>query len=234
MNPIISKALSEGRAILLEPEAKELCSQYGIPVPISRIVRSVDEAVEAAREIGFPLVVKIVSEDIVHKTDAGCVIIGVSSIEEVEKAYRKVIENALKFNSRAMIRGVLIEEMVPKGVEVAVGGLRDPEFGPAVMFGLGGIFIEVMRDVSFRVAPVSEEEAEEMMREIKGFKLLQGYRGTEPVDLKALVKIIVNASKMMVENEEINQLDLNPIIAFKSGAKAVDARVILSPSPTRR
>lgn len=228
MNSIISKALSEGRTVLLEPEAKELCSQYGIPIPSSRIVKSVSEAIEAAEEVGFPLVVKIVSEDIIHKTDAGCVVVGVSNAEEVEKAYRMVVENALKFNPRATIRGVLIEEMVPKGIEVAVGGLRDPEFGPAVMFGLGGIFIEVMRDVSFRVAPVIEEEAEEMMKEIRGFKLLQGYRGIEPVDLKALVKIIVNASRMMVENEEILQLDLNPIIASRSGAKAVDARVILS------
>ncbi|MDH5816563.1 MAG: acetate--CoA ligase family protein [Candidatus Nezhaarchaeota archaeon] len=228
MNPIISKALSEGRTILLEPEAKELCSQYGIPVPSSKVVKNVSEAVQAAMEIGFPVVVKIVSEDIIHKTDVGCVVIGVNNVEDLKKAYEKVIENALKHNPRATIRGVLIEEMVPKGVEVAVGGLRDPEFGPAVMFGLGGVFIEVMRDVSFRVAPVSEEDAEEMIREIKGFKLLQGYRGMEPVDLKALINIVVNASRLLIENEEIHQLDLNPIIASRSGAKAVDARVILT------
>ncbi|MEM2214942.1 MAG: acetate--CoA ligase family protein [Candidatus Nezhaarchaeales archaeon] len=228
MNPIISKALSEGRTILLEPEAKELCSQYGIPVPSSKVVKNVSEAVQAAMEIGFPVVVKIVSEDIIHKTDVGCVVTGVNNVEDLKKAYEKVVENALKHNPRATIRGVLIEEMVPKGVEVAVGGLRDPEFGPAVMFGLGGVFIEVMRDVSFRVAPVSEEDAEEMIREIKGFKLLQGYRGMEPVDLKALINIVVNASRLLIENEEIHQLDLNPIIASRSGAKAVDARVILT------
>ena len=228
MNPIISRALSEGRTVLLEPEAKELCSQYEIPVPRSRLAKSLDEAIKAAQEIGFPVVVKIVSEDILHKSDAGCVVVGVSDVKELEVAYEKVVSNALRFNPRASIRGVLVEEMVPKGVEVAVGGLRDPELGPAVMFGLGGVFIEVLRDVSFRVAPVSEEEAEEMMREIRGFKILQGYRGSEAVDLKALVKIIVNASKMMAENEEISQLDLNPIIASKHGAKAVDARVILS------
>jgi len=228
LNPIISRALSEGRTVLLEPEAKELCSQYEIPVPRSRLAKSLDEAIKAAQEIGFPVVVKIVSEDILHKSDAGCVVVGVSDVKELEVAYEKVVSNALRFNPRASIRGVLVEEMVPKGVEVAVGGLRDPELGPAVMFGLGGVFIEVLRDVSFRVAPVSEEEAEEMMREIRGFKILQGYRGSEAVDLKALVKIIVNASKMMAENEEISQLDLNPIIASKHGAKAVDARVILS------
>jgi acetyl-CoA synthetase (ADP-forming) len=229
LNPIIGRALSEGRTTLLEPEAKELCSQYGIPVPRSRLVKSLDEAVKAAQEIGFPVVVKIVSEDIPHKSDAGCVVVGVSDAEGLKAAYKRVVDNALKFNPSASIRGVLVEEVVPKGVEVAVGGLRDPEFGPAVMFGLGGIFIEVMKDVSFRVAPVSEEEAKEMMMEIRGFKILQGYRGSEAVDLEALVKIIVSASKMIVENEEISQLDLNPIIASRQGAKAVDARVILSP-----
>ena len=228
MNPIIGKALKEGRTVLLEPEAKELCSQYGIPVPKSRLTKSLSEAIKAAQEIGFPVVVKIVSEDIAHKSDAGCVVVGVGDERELEVAYERVVSNALKFNPRATIRGVLVEEMVSKGVEVAVGGLRDPEFGPAVMFGLGGVFIEVLRDVSFRVAPVSEEEAEEMIREIRGFKILQGYRGSEAVDLKALVKIIVGASRMMVENEEISQLDLNPVIASKHGAKAVDARVILS------
>ncbi len=229
MNPIISRALSEGRTALLEPEAKELCSQYGIPVPKSRLAKSLEEAIRAAQEIGFPVAVKIVSEDILHKSDVGCVVVGVRSEEELEAAYRRVVGNALRFNPRASIRGVLVEEAVPKGVEVAVGGLRDPEFGPAIMFGLGGVFIEILRDVSFRVAPVSEEEAEEMMREVRGFKILQGYRGSEAVDLKALVKIIVGVSKMMVENEEISQMDLNPIIASRHGAKAVDARVILSP-----
>ncbi len=227
MNPIISKALSEGRSMLLEPEAKELCSQYGIPVPEFKVAKSVNEAIRAAREIGFPVVVKIVSKDIIHKSDVGCVVVGVYSPEEVERAYERVISNALRHNPRAEIKGVLIEEMLPKGVEVAVGGIRDLEFGPAIMFGLGGIFIEVLRDVTFRVAPVSEAEAEEMIREIKGFKILQGYRGLEAVSIEALIKIIVGASKLMVENEEISQLDLNPIIAWSQGAKAADARIIL-------
>ena len=232
MNPIISKALSEGRSLLLEPEAKELCSQYGIPVPKSKVVASADEAVEAAKEIGLPVVVKIVSKDIIHKSDAGCVIVGINDLEGVKKVYKQVIDNALKFNPKAEIKGVLIEEMLPKGIEVAIGGIRDLEFGPAIMFGLGGVFIEVIRDVTFRVAPISETDAEEMIKEIRGFKILQGYRGTEPVDIKALVKIIVGASKLMTENEEVSQLDLNPVIAKRQGAKAVDARIILS--PTRR
>lgn len=228
MNPIISRALSEGRNLLLEPEAKELCSQYGIPIPRSKVVTSVEEAIEAADEIGFPVVVKIVSKDIVHKSDVGCVIIGVNDPEGVKNAYRRVVENALKFNPKAEIKGVLIEEMIPRGVEVAVGGIRDLEFGPAVMFGLGGVFIEVMRDVTFRVAPISELDAEEMIREIRGFKVLQGYRGMEAVDIKSIVKIIVNASRLMIENEEISQLDLNPIIAQREGAKVADARIILT------
>ncbi|MCS7139582.1 MAG: acetate--CoA ligase family protein [Candidatus Nezhaarchaeota archaeon] len=228
MNPIIAKALNEGRDLLLEPEAKELCSSYGIPVPKLKIARSIEEAVKAAEEIGLPVVVKVVSKDIVHKSDAGCVIVGVTDLKGVEEAYRKIMENALKFNPRAEIKGVLIEEMVSKGVEVAIGGLRDVEFGPVVMFGLGGIFIEVLRDVTFRVAPLSEADAEEMIREVKGFKLLEGYRGMEPVNLKSIIDIILKVSRMMVENELISQIDLNPVIAHKQGAKVVDARVILS------
>lgn len=228
MNPIIARALNEGRDLLLEPEAKELCSSYGIPVPKLKIARSIEEAVKAAEEIGLPVVVKVVSKDIVHKSDAGCVIVGVTDLKGVEEAYRKIMENALKFNPRAEIKGVLIEEMVSKGVEVAIGGLRDVEFGPVVMFGLGGIFIEVLRDVTFRVAPLSEADAEEMIREVKGFKLLEGYRGMEPVNLKSIIDIILKVSRMIVENELISQIDLNPVIAHKQGAKVVDARVILS------
>jgi len=228
LNPLISKALSEGRSVLLEPEAKELCSSYGIPTPRFKVASSPAEAVEAAKSIGLPVVVKIVSKDILHKSDVGCVELNVNTYQGVEEAYRRVVENALRHNPNAEVRGVLVEEMLPRGVEVAVGSIRDLEFGPAVMFGLGGVFIEVLRDVTFRVAPVSEEEAEEMIAEVKGFKVLTGYRGAEPVDLKCIAKIIAKVSEMVLENEEISQLDLNPIMAWSSGAKVADARVILS------
>ncbi|RLI33358.1 acetyl-CoA synthetase, partial [Candidatus Bathyarchaeota archaeon] len=137
---------------------------------------NLEEAVRASEEIGFPVVVKIISRDIIHKSDAGCVKLNVENPEAVREAYKQVTENALKFYSKAKIEGVLVEEMLPRGIEVAVGGIKDVEFGPTVMFGLGGVFIEVLKDMSFRVAPISEDEAREMIREVKGFKLLQGYR----------------------------------------------------------
>lgn len=227
MSAIIRRALSEKRSLLLEPEAKELCSLYGLPIPRHKVASSLEEAVRAAEDIGFPVVMKIVSKDIIHKSDAGCVLLNVNSKEEVKNAFKTIIDNALKFNPKAEIRGVLVEEMLPKGLEVAVGAFRDAEFGPTVMFGLGGIFIEVLKDVTFRVAPITEDEAYEMIREIKGYSILSGYRGQKPADVDSIVEIITGVSRLIIENEEVNQLDLNPIIVWVRGAKIADARIIL-------
>lgn len=228
MNPIINKALKDGRFILLETEAKDLCALYGLPIPKYKIVSTPEEAIKAAKEIGFPVAMKILSKDIIHKSDAGCVVLGISDDEEVKKTFKIIIGNAIRFNPNAEIKGVLVEEMLPKGLEVVVGAIRDPEFGPTVMFGLGGIFIEVMRDITFRVAPITRSEAEEMIREIKGYKILGGYRGQEPVDIEVILEIILGVSRLVVENDEICQLDLNPIIVWRRGGKVADAKIILS------
>ncbi|MEM2868267.1 MAG: acetate--CoA ligase family protein [Candidatus Bathyarchaeia archaeon] len=228
MNPIIRQVLCEGRLVLFESEAKDLCAQYNIPVPNYRVALTPEEAIKTAREIGYPIAMKILSKDIIHKSDAGCVVLGVSNDEDVEKAFRLIVNNAVKFNPNAEIKGVLIEEMLPKGIEVAIGAIRDAEFGPTIMFGLGGVFIEVMRDVTFRVAPITRSEAEEMIKDIKGYKILEGYRGQEPADIESILKMILGVSRLIVENDEISQLDLNPVIVWKKGGKVADAKIMLS------
>ncbi|RLE93974.1 MAG: acetyl-CoA synthetase [Thermoprotei archaeon] len=224
---LIENALKEGRTWLYEDEAKLLCSLYEIPVAKSKVARSKEEAIKIAKEIGFPIVMKIVSPDVLHKSDVGGVKVNVKSEEELIKAYDEIVTNVKSRKPDARIVGILIQEMVPQATEVIIGGIRDPQFGPAVMFGLGGIFVEIFRDVSFRIAPVSVEDALEMISEIKGYQILKGYRGTTPADLDALADAIVKTSKMLLENEEIDQLDLNPVFVFEKGIKVIDARVIL-------
>jgi len=217
----------EGRYVLMELEAKRLCIEYGIPVPRFELARSVEEAVEHAERIGYPVVLKVVSPQVVHKTDVGGVFLNVSNREEVREAYRKVVENTLNRIPSAEIVGVLVEEQVKEGVEVIVGAFRDRQFGPTVMFGLGGVFVEVLDDVSFRVAPVSEADAEEMIREIRGYRILRGYRGRPPADLEAVKEIILKVSRMVTELREIGEVDLNPIHVYEEGAVAVDVKIIL-------
>ncbi len=224
---IIAKAREEGRKALLEHEAKELIASYGIPVTRVRLAKSEEEAVEAAREIGFPVVLKIVSPDVIHKSDVGGVKVNLKTEEEVREAYRSIIEGVKSRVPNARIVGVLVQEFAPEGLELIIGLIRDPQFGPTVMFGLGGIFVEVYRDVSFRVAPLTEHDAESMMREIKAYKLLTGFRGMEPVDLEALKDALIKVGQIGLDNEEIAEMDLNPVIAYPKGIKVVDARVIL-------
>ncbi len=224
---IIQGAISEGRKVLLEPEAKALVAEYGIPVTRVKVAKSEDEAVQFAREIGLPVVLKIVSPDVLHKSDVGGVKVNLKTEEEVRRAYNEIIESVRSRVPNARIVGVLIQEFAPSGVEVIIGLIRDPQFGPTVMFGLGGVFVEVFRDVSFRVAPLTERDAEEMISEIKGSKLLEGYRGAEPVDKRALVDALVRAGQIGVDHPEVKEMDLNPVMAYPSGLKVVDARVIL-------
>lgn len=229
MNPreIIAKALKENRVKLLEHEAIEIIKYYGAPVAETRLARTPEEAGEIAEKIGFPVVLKIVSPDISHKSDVGGVIVGVNSREEAVEKAKKILENVSRKAPNARISGILVQKQARPGLEVIVGGLRDNVFGPVVMFGLGGIFVEVLRDVSFRIAPVSEEEAIEMMKEIKASRILEGYRNTPPVDKKSIAKVIIAAAKLLEENPEVDSLDLNPVIAYSDGALVVDARVIL-------
>ncbi|MCD6195330.1 MAG: acetate--CoA ligase family protein [Staphylothermus sp.] len=224
---IIENAIKEGRRKLLEHEAFEVIRAYGIPAPETGLAKTPEEAAELADKIGYPVVLKIVSPDISHKSDVGGVILNVNSKEEAVEAFNKIQENVKTKAPGARIVGILVQKMAPKGLEVIIGGLRDNIFGPVVMFGIGGIFVEVLRDVSFRIAPLSEEDAIEMMKEIKASKLLEGYRGQPPVDKKSLAKIILGVARLLEANPEIESIDLNPVMAYPDKAIVVDARVIL-------
>ena len=226
---LIEKARSEGRKKLLEHEAYEALRAYTLPVPKADLAKSAEKAVEIAEKIGYPLVLKIVSPDIVHKSDVGGVKVGVKNAEEVKEAFNSIMSNVKDKAPDAKIAGVLIQEMVPEGLEVIVGATRDPTFGPVLLFGLGGIFVEVLKDVSFRIAPVTKFDAESMLGEIKAAKILEGYRGTPPRDKDALVDIIMKLSKFMEEQELVTDVDLNPIMAFEKGkgAAIADARVLI-------
>lgn len=224
---ILSQARNEGRKSLLETEAKEVCKEYGIPVTRFELAKNETEAMKFAASIGFPIVLKIVSPDIVHKSDVGGVIVGVKNIDEVHSTYNRILDNVKRRSPKARIAGVLIQEMAPTGIEVIVGATKDPQFGPAVMFGLGGIFVEVLKDVTFRIAPIKEDEAVEMISEVKAYPLLIGYRNTPPADLKAITQILLNTSKLVIDHPEIKELDLNPIMVYEKGAKTVDARIVL-------
>ncbi len=225
---ILLTALSEKRKALLEPEAKQICGAYGMPTPEFGLAGSVSEAVHAADKVTYPVVLKIVSQDILHKSEAGGVILDLKSSDQVERGYQQIIESAKAYNNSARIDGVMVQHMAPKGVEVIVGGLRDSQFGATVLFGIGGVFVEVLKDVVFRVAPLEELDAREMIREIHSYPILKGIRGLPAADEEAIVRILQTTSRIMLENPPIEQLDLNPIIVYATGAEIVDARVILN------
>ncbi len=225
VNDIIEKARSDGRDLLVEPEAKEVLKEYGIEVPEFEVLTSEEEAVEFAEEHS-PIVMKIVSPQVIHKSDSGGVKVNVQGEEEAKEAYNEILDNVKDYDPDANIIGIIAYPMAPEGKEVIIGINKDPQFGPVVMFGLGGIFVEILEDVSFRVAPIDEEEAEEMMQEIKGYPILAGARGEDPVDLDALKEMIVKVSKLANEIP-VEELDLNPVFAYKDNAVAVDARLML-------
>ncbi len=213
---------------LLEPEAKALLRPYGLPFPRELRAESEDAAVAAAAEIGGPVAMKIISEDVVHKSDAGGVRIGVSGEDAVRAAHRDILKSVRRHVPDARLQGMLLVEMAPdNGEECIIGGLRDPVFGPVVMFGLGGIFVEVLKDVVFRVAPLDARDADEMMDEIAGSALLDGVRGRPPLDRSALRNALLNVSRLLCEHPEISELDLNPVRLYPQGLLALDARVRL-------
>ena len=226
MHRIIEKAKKEKR-LLLETEAKELLREYGIPVPDFKLIKSEEEITGLAREINFPIVMKIVSPDIIHKTDAGGVKIGIKDEKEAKLAYQEIIFKVKKYNKRAQIYGVIAYTMIPQTTEIIIGVMKDPHFGPVIMFGLGGIFVEVLKDISFRILPIEERDAEEMINEIKGSKILKGARGEGPKDIKAIKKLLMKISQLVMENPEIKEIDLNPVFVFDKGLQVVDARMIL-------
>ena len=227
ISKIFKVAQDEGRNFLYEHEAKELCGHYGMPITAIKIATSEDEAVMYSDEIGYPIVLKIVSPQVLHKSDAGGVLINLKNSDEIRNGYNKILENVKKHVPEAVITGILVQEMAPSGTEVIVGSTKDPTFGNTLMFGLGGIFVEVLKDVSFRIVPIQKIDATEMIKEIKAYKMLEGVRGMPPADQEILIKILMATSKMLEECPEIKELDMNPIIVYEKGARVVDARVIL-------
>jgi len=227
---VINKARSENRNALTEIEAKEIFSAYGMPVTKVKLSTSEDEAVSFAKEIGFPIVMKIVSPDILHKSDAGGVKVNITDEKGVRDAYKEIMKNAKAYKADANIHGIVIQEMAPWGTEVILGSVNDPTFGPTLMFGLGGIFVEVMKDVTFKVAPFSAKQAESMLTEIKAAPILAGTRGEKPRDRKMLANTICLYANMIVDlKDEISESDANPVLVYEegSGLKVADARIIL-------
>ena len=216
-----------GSGPLTEYQAKRILAAYGIPVTREGLAACADEAVELARRIGYPVALKVQSPGIAHKTDAGGVRLNLSGDEQVRQAYDEIMDNVARHAPDADIHGVLVQEMAAGGVEVIVGMTRDPVFGPVLMFGLGGIFVEALGDVSFRVAPLSRPDAEEMVREIKGYRVLQGMRGRPPVDVEALMDVILKVSRLVTDYaDRIAELDINPLVVSSRGAVVVDALVV--------
>jgi len=224
---VIAEALCQGRTNLTADEAGAICRSYGLPLPAERVARNVEEAAAAANEIGYPVALKVLSPQIIHKSDAGAIALGLAGEGEVREAYARIIASASAYDPSATIEGVLVQQMARPGREVIVGAVTDPTFGKVVMFGLGGIFVETFKDVTFALAPVSPARARELPGEIQGAAILRGVRGEKPADIEALAGIIEKVSQLVSELPEIDELDLNPVIAYEDGALAVDARIAL-------
>src|SRR5215212_6099004 len=224
---VLDEVRADGRDALSAPEAKRVADAYGIAVPGEGLATSSEDAVALADEMGYPVVLKIVSPDILHKTEAKGVLVGLDSADEVSSGYDTIVENAKAYKSDADITGVQVQQMLPEGQEVLIGAIKDPSFGPVVTFGLGGILVEVLRDVTFRLAPVSSEEALEMVNGIRTAEILHGVRGRPGVDIQGLANIIQAVSELVTDFPEITEVDLNPVLATEGGATAVDARFIV-------
>lgn len=221
------KVRNKNEVVLNEVEAKELLHKAGIPVIETKLARTKSQAVNISKQMGFPVALKIISPDILHKSDAGGVKLGLDKASEVSRAYSEMMISIKQKISQARIEGVSVQKMVTSGVELIIGMSNDPQFGPVIMFGLGGVLVEVLKDVSFRLVPVNKIDAAEMVREIKGYTLLQGYRGQKPVNVSRLEDIIVKISEFIEKNPRIKELDLNPVFAEGKDIVAADARIVL-------
>ncbi|MBM3223401.1 MAG: CoA-binding protein, partial [Candidatus Tectomicrobia bacterium] len=232
---VLDQVRAEGRTALTAPEGKQVCEAYGIAVPQEGLATSAVEAARLAQEIGYPVVLKIVSTDILHKTDAGGVLTGLSSAAEVEQGYTRILSNARAYNADARILGVQVQQMLPAAQEVIIGATTDPSFGKLVAFGLGGVLVEVMQDITFRLAPANHDEAVSMLDDIAGAAVLKGVRGAAGVDREALGSLIEHVSQLVHDFPEISEMDLNPVFASPTSATAVDVRVVLdfAPAPQR-
>jgi acetyl-CoA synthetase (ADP-forming) len=224
---IINSAIEKGRTSLPVNEADEVARSYKIPVPRGKVATSEKDALRVARKIGYPLVMKIVSPEVLHKYEVGGVKVGIETPRDVTRSYREILRNIRKANGKATIEGVYIQKMIPKSYEFVVGGIRDPQFGPTLMFGLGGIYLELFKDVSFRVAPLKQNEAFSMMMENRAARLLTGFRGSKPLDIEDTAKIIMVVGELMNQIPKIESLDINPLLVYEHGVKAVDVRITL-------
>src|ERR687884_679618 len=228
---ILDQARAESRTALTAAEGKRICAAYGIPTPRDGIARSADEAVALARDMGFPVVLKIVSPHILHKTEAGGVLTGLATAEDVAGGYATIMANAQAYKPDADITGVQVQQMLTAGQEVIVGAVTDPSFGKLVAFGLGGVLVEILKDITFRLAPTTRDEALSMLDGIAAAPVLRGARGAEPVDREALASLIQRVSDLVADFPEIAEVDLNPVFATPRGATAVDVRILVDFDP---
>lgn len=228
VDAIIKAALAQGRTSLTAPEGKAITDAYGIPTPGEALAESADDAVAVAARIGFPVAMKIVSPEILHKTDAGGVRIGLGSAAEVRSAFTTIVSNARKYDPKARILGVQVQQMVPAGTEILIGTVTDPTFGKVVAFGLGGVLVEVLKDVTFRLAPATKDEALSMLDGIRAAEILRGVRGGAAVDRDALADLVVRVSQLAADFPTIAEVDLNPVFASENGVMAADVRILLT------
>jgi 4-hydroxybutyryl-CoA synthetase (ADP-forming) len=224
---VLTNVYNQGRTNLLENEGYSVLKAYGFPVPKSTLVNSGDEAAKAATEIGFPVVMKISSKDIIHKSESGGVKVGLKNSDDVKNAYAAILSNVKNYNPNAKIEGVLVQEMVTNSKELILGAKQDKLFGPLLMFGLGGIYVEILKDVNFRLAPISESEAREMIESIKTISLLKGVRGEKSSDLSSVVDCLLRLSQLIVDFPEIEEFDINPLLVLEEGrgSRVVDVRI---------
>ena len=227
---VFASVRAQGRTNLLEEEGQEVLKAYGFPLPKSILAKNAKEAIKAAKKIGYPVVMKIASPQIIHKSDAGGVKVGVANDKAVKEAFNVIIKNAKKYDKKAQIKGVLVQEMVKGGKELIIGSKQEPGFGPVIMLGMGGIYVEVLKDVTFRLAPVTDREADDMIDSIKTKKLLEGVRGEKPADRKKLSELVQRLSALIADFPEIKELDMNPVLVMQQGkgCKVLDVRIGLS------
>ena len=220
---VLKKKIETGQNVLTEFESKELLQEIGIKIPAQNLTKTKDETIAAAEKIGFPVVMKLMAEDVVHKSDTGAVKLNIKTNEEVGNAY----DELMKIESQSE-KQISVQKMADEPIsELIIGMTTDAQFGPALMFGIGGILVELLEDVSFRIAPITEYDAKEMIHEIKGFPILDGYRGKPKADIDAIVDTLLKISELVVKHEEIYEMDLNPVFIYDNGLVCVDARIIL-------
>mgnify|MGYP006279067829 CR=1 FL=1 len=223
ISEVLNKKKETGQNVLTEFESKQLLQEIGIPIPAQELTKTKEETVQVVEEIGYPVVLKLMAEDIVHKSDSGAVKLGLQNKEEVEKAYDELMKIPAESEKKISVQQMAKEPIT----ELIIGMTTDPQFGPSLMFGIGGILVELLEDVSFRIAPITEYDAKEMIHEIKGFPLLDGYRGKPKADIDAIVDVLLKISDFVMEHQEIYEMDLNPVFIYEDGISCVDARIIL-------